>query len=319
MADVEQHEIVIPDEAAGKRLDKALAELFPEYSRSRIRAWIDTGQVSVDGSRLKPKTRLVGGERIVLSATLEPDLRAEPQDIPLNIVFEDSHILVINKPAGLVVHPGAGNPNGTVQNALLHHVPDAACLPRAGLVHRIDKDTSGLLVVAKTPETHTKLVRQLEAREIHREYRAVCVGVMTGGGTVDAPIGRHPVDRVRMSVRKDGRPAVTHYRVLDRFRRHSYLAIQLETGRTHQIRVHLAHVRYPLVGDPVYGRRLVVPKSAAAETRQVLESFKRQALHAAGLSLGHPVSGEEMKFTAPLADDMNTLVVTLRNDAEKSV
>jgi 23S rRNA pseudouridine1911/1915/1917 synthase len=239
-----------------------------------------------------------------------------PEALPLAIVYEDAAILVVNKPAGLVVHPGAGNRAGTLQNALLHHAPELVQLPRAGLVHRLDKQTSGLLVVARTLEAHTRLVAALQAREFAREYAAVVSGVMTGGGTVDAPLGRHATDRLRMSVREGGREAVTHYRVLKRFRAHTHISVQLETGRTHQIRVHMAHIRYPLVGDPVYGRRVALPPAASPLLKQTLQDFHRQALHARRLGLKHPLSGESMHWEAPLPQDMQDLLAALADDVK---
>jgi 23S rRNA pseudouridine1911/1915/1917 synthase len=306
---------VVPDELAGQRLDQALAALFPDYSRSRLQGWIRAGQVSVDGRALRPRDKVDGGEQIVLSAELEDETRAEPEPIRLTVLHEDEEILVLDKPAGLVVHPGAGNAAGTLVNALLHHRPDLRVLPRAGLVHRLDKDTSGVMVVACTPGAHAALVRQLEERSVKREYEAVCVGVMTGGGTVDAPIGRHPVDRVRMAIREGGREAVTHYRVAARFRGHTHVLCRLETGRTHQIRVHLASIRHPIVGDPVYGGRLALPKGASPALIEALRGFRRQALHAARLELVHPGSGELVHFEAPLAADLQALLAALRLDA----
>ena len=311
-----EHEAEVPLDMAGQRLDQALAALFPDYSRSRLQGWIRAGQVTVDGRELRPRDKVEGGERIRLSAVLEDESRAEAEAIALRVLHEDEDILVLDKQAGLVVHPGAGNPAGTLVNALLHHRPELRVLPRAGIVHRLDKDTSGVMVVACTPAAHAALVRQLEERSVKREYEAVCVGVMTGGGTVDAPIGRHPVDRVRMAVREGGREAVTHYRVADRFRGHTHLHCRLETGRTHQIRVHLAHIRHPLVGDPVYGGRLVVPAGATPALADALRGFRRQALHAARLELVHPGSGETVHFEAPVPEDLAGLLAVLRTDAK---
>ena len=315
MQDIEQ-EAVVPPELAGQRLDQALAALFPDYSRSRLQGWIRAGQVTVDGRRLRPRDKVDGGEAIRLAAVLEDEGRDAPEAIALEVIHEDEEILVLNKPAGLVVHPGAGNPAGTLVNALLHHRPALGVLPRAGIVHRLDKDTSGVMVVACTPGAHASLVRQLEERSVKREYHAVCVGVMTGGGTVDAPVGRHPVDRIRMAVREGGREAVTHYRVEERFRGHTHVRCRLETGRTHQIRVHLAHIRHPLVGDPVYGGRLVVPAGAGEALVEALRAFRRQALHAARLQLVHPGSGQPVEFEAPLPADLVALLEALRADAK---
>jgi 23S rRNA pseudouridine1911/1915/1917 synthase len=305
----------VPDELAGQRLDQALAVLFPDYSRSRLQGWIRAGQVRVDGLELRPRDKVEGGEQVVLSAVLEDETRAAPEAIRLEILYEDEEILVLDKPAGLVVHPGAGNADGTLVNALLHHRPDLRILPRAGLVHRLDKDTSGVMVVACTPGAHSALVRQLEERTVKRQYEAVCAGVMTGGGTVDAPIGRHPVDRIRMAIREGGREAVTHYRVAARFRGHTHVLCRLETGRTHQIRVHMASIRHPIVGDPVYGGRLAVPRGATPALIEALRGFRRQALHAAQLELVHPASGELVHFEAPLAADFQALLEALRQDA----
>jgi 23S rRNA pseudouridine1911/1915/1917 synthase len=309
-------EAEIPLDMAGQRLDQALAALFPDYSRSRLQGWIRAGQVTVDGRVLRPRDKVDGGEQVRLAATLEDESRDVPEDIALDLIYEDEDILVLNKPAGLVVHPGAGNPAGTLVNALLHHRPELRVLPRAGIVHRLDKDTSGVMVVAGTPTAHASLVRQLEERSVKREYEAVCVGVMTGGGTVDAPIARHPVDRVRMAVREGGREAVTHYRVVERFRGHTHVRCRLETGRTHQIRVHMAHIRYPLVGDPVYGGRLVMPPGASPALSEALRGFRRQALHAARLELVHPRHGETVHFEAPVAEDLAALLAVLRADAK---
>lgn len=305
----------IPEEMAGSRLDQALAGLFPDYSRSRLQAWIRAGCVEVDGRRLRPRDRVEGGEQVRLRAELEANDNWEGQPIHLDIVHEDDALLVINKPAGLVVHPAAGNPDSTLVNALLHHAPELARVPRAGLVHRLDKDTSGLLVVARTLGAHTRLVEQLQARTMGREYEAVCVGVLTGGGKVDAPIGRHPVQRKRMAVVLNGKPAVTHYRVAERFRGHTRIRVRLETGRTHQVRVHMAHIRHPLLGDPVYGGRLQLPPGATEPLVEALRAFRRQALHAWRLSLIHPATGEAVSWEAPLPDDMVRLIEVLREDA----
>lgn len=305
----------VPPEAAGRRLDQVLAELFPSHSRSRLKAWIEAGRVRLDGAQPKPRERLVGGERVEVQPLQEAASDVLPQAIPLVIVHEDAHLLVVDKPAGLVVHPGAGNPDQTLQNALLAHDAALAALPRAGIVHRLDKDTSGLLVVARTLETHTELVRLLAAREISRDYSAVCCGVLTGGGTVDAPIGRHRSDRLRMTVRADGREAVTHYRLIERFRAHTHLKVMLETGRTHQIRVHLAHLGHPIVGDPLYGKRLALPRGASPGLVEALRGFRRQALHAARLAFVHPVSACPMTFESPLPADLRALLAALREDA----
>lgn len=317
MNDSVRHEGSIPATLAGQRLDQALAQLLPEYSRSRIKSWIDAGQVLLAGAKPRPRDIVAGGETWTLIAEPSQEVAMAPQAMALNVVFEDDALLVINKPPGLVVHPGAGNPDSTLQNALLHHCAALVHVPRAGIVHRLDKDTSGLLVVAKTLQSHTALVAALAEREVKREYEAVCAGVMTAGGTVNAPLGRHPVDRKRMAVREHGgREAVTHYRVMQRFRAHTHVAVQLETGRTHQIRVHLAHARHPIVGDPVYGRRMALPKNPSPELVEALRTFRRQALHARRLGLVHPVSGESLSFEAPLPLDMQGLLAALQADSK---
>jgi 23S rRNA pseudouridine1911/1915/1917 synthase len=310
-----QLNLQIPADQAGQRLDQALAHLLPDYSRSRLKTWIESGEIRVDGEIRRPRDKVFGGEAVVLDAQLEQEVAAEAQAIPVNLVFEDKHLFVVNKPAGLVVHPGAGNPDRTLQNALLALDPNLADIPRAGIVHRLDKETSGLLIIARTLKAHTALVRMLEEREIHREYEAICKGVMTAGGTIDAPIDRHPTDRVKMAVRQGGRESVTHYRVIKRYRANTHVRVQLETGRTHQIRVHLTHAGYPLVGDRVYGGRLEMPKGATEELRVALREFPRQALHAAKLQLEHPVSGKPVECVAPLPDDMVQLLKVLARDA----
>ncbi len=309
-----QISLTIPPEQAGQRLDQALAALLPDYSRSRLKSWIESGEILVDGTARRPRDKVLGGEAVEIAASLPEDERTEAQPIPLVLVHEDRHLFVVDKPAGLVVHPGAGNPDQTLQNALLALDPGLSTLPRAGIVHRLDKDTSGLLVVARTLPAHTALVRMLGEREVHREYEAVCRGVMTAGGTVDAPIDRHPTDRVRMTVRDGGRESITHYRVIRRFRAHTHVRVQLETGRTHQIRVHLAHAGYPIVGDRVYGGRLAMPKGAGESLRAALRAFPRQALHAARLQFVHPVTGRPLECRSALPADMRTLLETLADD-----
>ncbi|HKE44379.1 MAG TPA: 23S rRNA pseudouridine(1911/1915/1917) synthase RluD [Steroidobacteraceae bacterium] len=316
MADKFQtHELQIPPRLAGMRLDQALALLLPEYSRSRLKGWIEAGRVRLDRRQPRPRDVVSGGERVAVEAEIATNATVEAQAIALDIVHADEDLLIVNKPAGLVVHPGAGNRDRTLQNALLHFDAGLAALPRAGILHRLDKDTTGLLVVARTLASHTELTRQMQAREIEREYAAICSGVMTAGGTVDRPIGRHRSDRVRMAVREDGREAVTHYRVLARFRAHTHVRVSLETGRTHQIRVHFAHLRHPLVGDSTYGGRLLLPRGATAELVAALREFPRQALHAARLRLTHPRSGQSAEWQAPLPEDMRQLLAVLRKDA----
>ena len=304
----------IPPELAGQRLDQALARMFPEYSRSRLKAWLLSGALLVDGGSPRPRDPVIGGESVTLQIEAEIAVAAEPEPIPLNLVFEDDSLLVINKPAGLVVHPGAGNASGTLMNALLHHAPQLEAVPRAGIIHRLDKETSGLLVVAKTLQAHTALVRMLADREIGRHYLAVCNGVLTGGGTINAPVGRHGVDRKRMCVRDDGRPAVTHYTVVERFAAHTYIKVKLETGRTHQIRVHFAHRRHALLGDPVYGGRLALPKGASERLIETLRGFRRQALHAAKIEFEHPDTDEQVSFEVPPPEDMLDLLDALREN-----
>jgi 23S rRNA pseudouridine1911/1915/1917 synthase len=314
-ADAKQ--MTIPAEYAGQRLDQALARMFPEYSRSRLKAWLLAGSITVDGVSPRPREAVLGGEIVLLSATPEQAVAAAPEPISLDVVFEDDALMVINKPVGLVVHPGAGNPGGTLMNGLLHHAVALEQLPRAGIVHRLDKDTSGLLLIGKTLETHTALVRLLAAREISRNYLAICNGVLTGGGTISDPISRHPVDRKRMCVRSDGKPAVTHYIVIERFAAHTYISVALETGRTHQIRVHFAHRRHALVGDPAYGGRLALPKGASAAVVTALRQFRRQALHASRLEFQHPVSGEALRLEVDPPADFKVLKETLQQDAAK--
>ena len=302
---------------AGQRLDSALARVMPEHSRTRIKGWIEAGAVQVNGRACKPRDVVEAGSRVRVQTTIDEAAQPKvlPEAIALRLIHEDPDVLVIDKPAGLVVHPGAGNPRHTLQNALLGLDPKLAALPRAGLIHRLDKDTSGLLVVARTPEAQTSLSRQLEARSMAREYVAACVGVMTGGGTIDEPIGRHRGDRLRMAIRASGRPAVTHYRVLERFRAHTYLSVKLETGRTHQIRLHLSHIKYPIVGDPKYGGRFGLPRGATQALIESLRGFKRQALHAATLGFDHPRSGKRLTLQSPVPPDFAQLLEVLRADA----
>jgi 23S rRNA pseudouridine1911/1915/1917 synthase len=311
------HLLEVPADLAGGRLDAALARLLPQYSRSRLQRWIDAGQVQVDGLAADRSRRVLGGERIRVEAEFEAStaVGAETPGVPLSIVHQDKSIFVIDKPPGLVVHPGAGNRHGTLQNALLALDPALARVPRAGIVHRLDKDTSGLLVVARTPAAQSALVAALAARDIGREYLALCYGLMTGGATVDAPIGRHRTLRTRMAVRPDGREAVTHYRVERRYRAHTLARVRLETGRTHQIRVHLAHAGYPIVGDPVYGGRRRIPAGASPAVLAALASFHRQALHAARLELEHPLTGKPLVFEAPVPPDLARLLAALALDA----
>lgn len=317
--DVNEQTIIrlsIPERLAGQRLDQALAGLLDDYSRSRIQQWLRDGVILVDGARRRPRDPVVGGERVQLCVPGEQEPACEPEPVPLRVLYEDEGLIVIDKPAGLVVHPAAGNWHGTLQHGLLYRFPELSAVPRAGIVHRLDKDTSGLLVVARTLASHTRLVEMMQAREIGREYLAVINGVMTAGGTVDQPVGRHPVDRKRMAVVGHGRPAVTHYRVEERYRAHTALRVTLETGRTHQIRVHMAWLRHPLVGDPLYGGRLRIPPGSTQALAGMLRGFRRQALHARQLTLKHPLTGEHMRWRSPVADDLLSLMAVLRADAD---
>lgn len=309
----------ITEEYAGKRLDVVLAMLFPEYSRSRLKIWIEQGQVLVNGETAKPKYRISGDEQLQLTAqSIESETACVAEDIPLNIVYQDESIIVINKTADFVVHPAAGHYSATVQNALLHFDETLAEIPRAGIVHRLDKDTTGVMVVARNLRAHKYLVDQIQRHQVVREYQAIVFGMMTGGGMVDQPIGRHPRDRIKMAVRENGRQAITHYRLLKRFREHSHIKVQLETGRTHQIRVHMSHLRHPIVGDPVYAGRHRVPAGAQLELVEYLQNFKRQALHAWRLSFEHPETGEQATYEAALPDDMQQLLALLQADLQTS-
>jgi 23S rRNA pseudouridine1911/1915/1917 synthase len=309
------HQLELPASAAGLRLDQALAAALPQYSRARLQRWIRDGAVRLAGKPARARERILGGEQIVVEARFDADTAVGAESLPLDIVYQDDALLVLNKPAGLVVHPGAGNRSHTLQNALLAHDPALARVPRAGLVHRLDKETSGLLIVARTPEVHTRLVAQLAAREIGREYLALVAGQPTGGARIDEPIGRHRSLRTRMAVRADGREAVTNFRIEERFRVHTLLRVRLETGRTHQIRVHLAHIGLPLVGDPVYGGRQGRVAGDAEQLNALLHAFARQALHAQRLTLAHPGNARELGFEAPLPRDFQALLAALRADA----
>ena len=305
----------VPDSSAGRRFDAVIAELFPDYSRSKLTTWIKSGDARLDGKQVRPRDPVRGGEAVTLDVVLEVQTHSQPEDIALDVLYEDEHVLVINKPAGLVVHPGAGNPAGTLVNALLHRDPALNALPRAGIVHRLDKDTSGVMVIARTLPAHTALIEQLSSREVHRQYLAVVVGALVSGGTANAPIERHPRDRIRMAVRDDGKDAVTHFRLRERFRAHTLLECRLETGRTHQIRVHMAHLKHPIIGDPLYGGPLKLPKGATPELIESLRGFRRQALHAEVLEFKHPVTGEPIRCSAPMPEDMRALVGALHDDA----
>ena len=314
MSESQQLTETVPDTLAGRRLDQALAALFPDYSRARLTRWLKEGRVLVDGEQRRPRDSVDGGEVVMLRVEQDIETTWRAQDIPLDIVYEDEAVLVINKPAGLVVHPGAGNMDGTLSNALLHHDASLEQVPRAGIVHRLDKDTSGLLVVARSLAAQKSLVEQQQARAFEREYLALVVGLMTAGSTIDAPIGRHPSHRLRQAVIPGGREAITHYRVEERFRAHTLLRVKLETGRTHQIRVHMAYLKYPLVGDPVYGGRLRIPAGVTPPLDAALRGFRRQALHAERLGFEHPLSGEFMSWQAPPPADMAALLDACRED-----
>jgi len=305
----------IPEHMAGERFDQVAAQLFSDYSRARLQSWIKSGELTMDGETHKAKIKVMGGEWLEVKVTLEGTDRWQAQDIAINIVYEDDEILVINKPAGLVVHPAAGHADGTLLNALLYHAPQLDTVPRAGIVHRLDKDTTGLMVVAKTLMAHADLVDQLQTREMGREYEAVVQGVMTGGGRVDEPIGRHPIHRKKMGVVASGKEAATNYQVAERFRAHTHVRLKLETGRTHQIRVHMTHINYPLIGDPLYGGRPRLPPAATEALIDFLQKFKRQALHARRLQLVHPLTGEDMEWEVEIPEDMQQLLALLRDDS----
>jgi len=314
-----QFELEIGVEYAGERLDRALSALLPDYSRGRLQSWIKSGAILVNGRQCKPKDKVSGGEQVTMDAEInecKPTIVA--QNIELDIHYEDESIAIINKPAGLVVHPAVGHADGTLQNALLYNWPAISAIPRSGIVHRLDKLTSGLMVVAKTLHAHQSLVGQLSEKSVFRKYFAIVNGVMTAGGTVNEPVGRHPVDRKKMSVNRKGKAAVTHYRVMQRYRKHSLLTVNLETGRTHQIRVHMAHIRYPLVGDAVYGGRMRLPKQASEQLITTLREFRRQALHAQTLGLIHPESGESMSFSIDPPADFAHLQKELELDLKQS-
>ena len=298
----------------GLRLDQALAELCSEYSRSRLKNWLNSGHILVDGESKRPRDKVIGGELIAINPVADTSLDIKAEAIKLDIIYEDASILVVNKPAGLVVHPAAGNWDGTLQNALLHHDADLEGLPRAGLVHRIDKETSGLLMVAKNLTAHKTLVDQLQAREFEREYLTVVRGYMTAGGTIDEPLARHPTDRKKYAVKMGGKEAMTHYRVAKRFAKHTLLKVKLETGRTHQIRVHMSHINHPIVGDQVYGGRYKPIAGASELLSETLRGFKRQALHAARLGVVHPETGENISWECDMPADMRHLVEVLTQE-----
>lgn len=314
----EEKSRIISIEQSGLRLDQAAAQLYPEFSRARLQQWIRAGELLVDGQQGRGKDKVLGGEALTLDQPEETLTRFDAETIALNILYEDESVLILNKPVGLVVHPAAGNYSGTLLNGLLAHCPQLSGLPRAGIVHRLDKDTSGLMVVAKTLQAHQDLVAQLQERTVSRLYDAVVQGVPTAGGTVNAPIGRHPVNRQKRSVGQgpDSREAITHYRIKGRYRSFTHLQCQLETGRTHQIRVHMAHVGYPLVGDQAYGGRMKPPKGAAPELLAFIQSYKHQALHARALGFNHPETGEYVEWESELPEDMRLLLSMLDQDRD---
>ena len=309
---METLKIIIPGRMKGNRLDVALSEMLPNYSRSKITSWIKSGDALINDKIFKPKDKVIGSQivKLSLSKKLNNDWLAE--NIPLNIVFEDEDIIVINKACGLVTHPGAGNWSGTLANALLYYDPNLSTLDRAGIVHRLDKNTSGLMVISRNERSQKYLVEQLQSHSVAREYSAIVYGHMIAGGIVDEPIGRDPKDRVKQAVSSSGKEATTHYRVIDRFKSHTHVKAILETGRTHQIRVHLSHIGHPLIGDPMYGGRVRFPKKASDDLKEALLNFKRQALHSKKLTLSHPISGELMSWKVPLPDDMLKLLGILK-------
>ena len=304
----------VPIQCHGMRLDQVAAELFPEYSRNRLATWIKEGRLTVDGRTVKPRDKATASAQLTLLVADEPVINWQPQNLPLEVIFEDEHILVVNKPAGVVVHPAAGHADGTLVNALLAHAPELGALPRGGIVHRLDKETSGIMFVARSSLAHKSLVAQLSERTVSRTYCAVCTGALTGGGKIDAPIDRHPTARTKMAVVADGKPAVTHFRIAHRFKHYTQLQVNLETGRTHQIRVHMAHRKWPLIGDPVYGGRQRVPAGASDLLMSTLRSFPRQALHAQALEFEHPASGDWMEFETELPDDLVNLLEILNSE-----
>ena len=310
---METLKIIIPERMTGQRLDVALAEMLPDYSRSKITDWIKSGEALINHKTFKPKDKVSGSEMVELTISQKKNNDWLGEDIPLNVVFEDADIIVLNKSVGMVTHPGAGNWSGTLANALLYYEPNLATLDRAGIVHRLDKNTSGLMVVAKNEKSQKNLVEQLQTHSVSREYSAIVYGHMVAGGTVDEPIGRDTKDRVKQAVSSNGREAITHYRVIDRYQNHTHVKAILETGRTHQIRVHLSHIGYPLIGDPMYGGKLRFPKKADEALKDALVDFKRQALHARKLTLTHPISGKLMSWKAPLPEDMLALLDVLND------
>jgi 23S rRNA pseudouridine1911/1915/1917 synthase len=312
-----QHKLSIEEQFSGFRLDQALSQMMPDYSRSRIQDWIKSGFITLNDKTVKPREKVYLGDQLTLDIPETTKTFDQPEPVEFEVLFEDEHLFVVNKPAGLVVHPAAGHQSGTLVNGLLYREPKLEQLPRAGIVHRLDKDTTGVMVVARSLQAHSNLVDALQQREVKREYVAIARGVITAGRTIEEPIARHPVDRKRMSVQENGKHAVTHFTVAERYRNHTLVDVRLETGRTHQIRVHMAHIRYPLLGDQVYGGRFSVPAGVTDELEQALRNFKRQALHARRLSFDHPVSGEALSFEAEIPSDMQNMIEVLKRDAEQ--
>tara|TARA_R110002072_G_scaffold55372_3_gene144394 strand:+ start:12077 stop:13021 length:945 start_codon:yes stop_codon:yes gene_type:complete len=309
-----QLQIIIPEELAGSRLDQALSQLIPEHSRSRIQLWIKSGDVCVNKSIYKQRTEVHNGDIIDIDTEITNIEKHQAEAIKLDILHEDEALIIINKPAGLIVHPGAGNPNHTLVNALLHFDKDLDTVPRAGIIHRLDKDTTGVLVVARTLESHTNLVNQLQKRDIKREYQAIVCGQLTSGGTIENKLGRHPKQRIKMAVTSNGKTATTHYRLIKKYQHYTHLHVQLETGRTHQIRVHMSHIKHPIVGDPVYGNNGSIRKGVNPSLRDFISNFSRQALHAYSLSLTHPLTKIDMTFNADLPEDIQTLLTVLNQN-----
>ena len=312
-----QFQLTVPDELSGKRLDQALATLCPEHSRSRMQSWIKSGDVCVNKKKYKQRDTVNSGDIIAVDTTLQSIDESQAEAIPLDIIYEDNAIIILNKPSGLVVHPGAGNPNHTLVNALLNFDQSLETIPRAGIIHRLDKETTGIMVVARTLASHTFLVNSLQQRKIKREYQTVVCGQVISGGSIENKMGRHPVHRTRMAVTNSGKVAITHYKVIKKFQHYTHLHVQLETGRTHQIRVHMSHIKHPVIGDPVYGKNKSVRKGVSPVLLEIIKGFKRQALHAIALELPHPDTGEKMQFTTTLPDDMNTLLNAL-SDYDKT-
>lgn len=312
----EQHTLTLQENDVNKRLDAVLSQYFPEYSRTQLQQWIKDGHVHLNEQTVKPNYKVQGGEIVTINVQKRTELINQAEAIPLDIIHEEDDFLVINKPIGFVVHPGAGNSNSTLLNALLHHDPALKNLPRAGIIHRLDKDTSGLLVIAKTEKALASLTKQMKNREISREYQAIVYGNLISGGTIDAPIGRHPKDRKRMAITNSGKPAITHYRISEKYPHHTRLKVILETGRTHQIRVHMAHIKHPIIGDRTYAGRIKLAKGMSQQLIDQIRGFNRQALHAFALGFKHPITNQPVRFECKLPDDMKQLITSLKADEE---